>query len=110
MMVLPIALLGIGALILAASHGGGSGGGVTLHTPGVWDGVPDEGKRQSVAIMQALGVNPENGELIPGHVPSSQAVNTAFSMATTLRTMGHTQAATVIENYAQQRYYELANR
>ena len=75
--------------------------GVTLFTPGVWDGVPYEGGAQSVAIMQALGVDPTTGKLKPG-VATPEAIRLAYEMGRTLTGMGHKDAGALMTTYAQQ--------
>ena len=72
---------------------------VTLWTPGVWDKVPPEQASQAMTLLQALGVDPTTGALVPGKA-SPDAIRIAHSLAGTLRSMGHTDAATVVEKYA----------
>lgn len=97
-------LLGAAGLVMfAMGHKGGTPG---LSTPGVWDGVSDEDKRMATSIMQQLGVDPNTGNLIPGLKVDPNIIRTAYVMVVKLRDSGHTNAATVIENYANSRNAE----
>lgn len=99
-----LVLLGVGFLAMSGSKGSATT--PTLFTPGIWDGMSAAHKSDAVTIMQALGVNPETGLLIPGMKIDPAVIREAYKWVVTFRDKGYTQAATVIENYANTRNAE----